>query len=131
MFVRLTEQQFPQQVFAVGLAPERTPPEEALMIQSEDVAVPLHHHISRLLGGRKKKTPTLDSRVSGTVCGRSAAAAVRSGQGLELSERFGTARQVWFGAREVGSAPSPALGKHSTAPVDVLADRQEKQPKSL
>lgn len=53
MFVKLTEQQLPQQVFAVRLAPERTPPEEALMIQSVDGVVPLHHHVSWLLGARK------------------------------------------------------------------------------
>lgn len=70
-------------------------------------------------------------RACGTVCGRPATAAAGSGQGLELSERFGAAWQVWFGAREVGSAPSPALGKHSTTPVDVLADRQEKQTPNL
>lgn len=94
LFVTLTEQQLPQQVLVVRLASERTPPEEALMIQSVHVTVPLHHHIARLLGARK--TPTSGNRVPQTrlrtVCGHPATAAARAGQGSELSERSGLVR---------------------------------------
>lgn len=74
VLVRLTEQQFPQQVLAVRLAFEGTPPEEALVIQSEDVAVPLHHHVSGLLAASgKKNTSVRQSRVPNASLGRCAA----------------------------------------------------------
>lgn len=52
MSVSLTEPEFPQQVFIVHVAHERTPPEEALVIQSDDAGVPLHHHVPGLQGAR-------------------------------------------------------------------------------
>lgn len=50
--VSLTEPEFPHQVFIVHVAHERTPPEEALVIQSDDAGVPLHYHIPGLQGAR-------------------------------------------------------------------------------
>lgn len=124
VFVLLTKQQLPQQVFVVRLATERTPPEEALMIQSVVVIVPLHHHISWFLGARKQTHPSgnldLQTRLQDSVW-------PSYDSSCWCGSRVGAERALWFAAREVGSAASPALGKHSTAPVDVLADRQEKQ----